>query len=276
MQEERQGQAMATPRIFVSHSHHDNEWCTQLVDALTRAGFDVWFDKQGLYVGDQWVSKLETELEGRDVFLVVLTPDAWGSKWVRRELQLAIHQDKRILGIKQKPVELSGFITMYQSLDAVGQDAQRVAQQIAETLGVVVTTAPTVPPSAPVMPRSAGASLGPRTNGLYMAQFELGGYWHALQFESSRRGESLLVDSEGVPLKRITDIPPDWQALQHRMFHVPTSGDQFEIRFFGTKFRFVGTMTSERDMLELDTYFDDVLATPSAHLRYRFTGAVHQ
>jgi hypothetical protein len=126
---------MPTPRIFVSHSHQDNEWCSQLVDALILAGFDVWFDKQGLYVGDQWVSKLETEIESRDVFLVVLTPESWSSNWVRREVQLALHQDKRILGVKQKPVELSGFITTYQILDAIGQDAQRIAQQIGTTLG---------------------------------------------------------------------------------------------------------------------------------------------
>jgi hypothetical protein len=53
----------STPRIFVSHSHADNLWCSQLVDALMRSGFDIWFDKQGLYVGDQWIGKLE-EIDG--------------------------------------------------------------------------------------------------------------------------------------------------------------------------------------------------------------------
>ena len=65
---------MATPRIFVSHSHQDNAWCSQFVDALALAGFDVWFNKQGLYVGDQWISRIETELESRDVFLMCSHP----------------------------------------------------------------------------------------------------------------------------------------------------------------------------------------------------------
>jgi hypothetical protein len=55
----------STPRIFVSHGHADNLWCSQLVDALMRSGFDIWFDKQGIYVGDQWIGKLE-EIDGRD------------------------------------------------------------------------------------------------------------------------------------------------------------------------------------------------------------------
>src|SRR5258707_14832725 len=115
---------MATPRIFVSHSHHDNAWCSQLVDALTLAGFDVWFDNQGLYVGDQWISKLETELESRDVFLIVLSPASWSSMSVQRELQLALHRNKRILGILHEPVQMEGFKLTHGILDAIGASAQ--------------------------------------------------------------------------------------------------------------------------------------------------------
>jgi hypothetical protein len=71
---------MTTPRIFLSHSSKDAAWCAQFVDALKAGGFDVWFDVKGLYVGDQWIDTLEKELEARDVFLIVLTPDSWSSE----------------------------------------------------------------------------------------------------------------------------------------------------------------------------------------------------
>jgi hypothetical protein len=126
------------PRIFVSHSHADNYWYAELVEALTLGGFDVWLDTQGFDAGDEWISKIETELEDRDVFLVVLMPESWASKWVRREVLLAIHQDKRILGVMLEPTDLSGFITTYQVLDAVGQQAQLFAEQISLTFGVAL------------------------------------------------------------------------------------------------------------------------------------------
>ena len=87
---------MTLPRIFVSHNHLDNAWCSQLVDALTLAGFDVWFDKQGLYVGDQWISRLETELESRDVFLAVLTVGAAQS--AARDSQQKAHPRRETRG----------------------------------------------------------------------------------------------------------------------------------------------------------------------------------
>jgi hypothetical protein len=173
--------ASTLPRIFVSHSHADNAWCAQLVDALTHAGLDVWFDKQGLYVGDQWVSKLEMELEGRDVFLIVLTPASWSSEWVRRELQLALHRRKRILGIMHKQTELTGFITTYQILDAVGENAQRVAQQIGTTFAAAVGGVPT----------SGGPQRELRTAGLYVAYLAFkAGYYHMLRFYPDGRMET--------------------------------------------------------------------------------------
>ncbi len=126
--------ALGVPRVFLSHSHADNDWCMQLVNALTANGFDVWFDKQGLFVGDQWITKLQTEVESRDVFLIVLTTDSWNSPWVQKEFQLALHRNKRIIGVIHKPVSLSGFILTYQILDATRQDAAQVARQVAERL----------------------------------------------------------------------------------------------------------------------------------------------
>jgi len=63
-------------RIFVSHSTQDNEWCRSLVAALKAAGNDVWYDEQGLTGGTTWVETLQREVQARDVFVVVLTPEA--------------------------------------------------------------------------------------------------------------------------------------------------------------------------------------------------------
>ena len=76
---------MAQMRIFVSHSHQDNEWCRPFVAALKAIGYDVWYDEAGLQGGAAWVASIQHEVESRDVFLLILTPEAWESKWVQDE-----------------------------------------------------------------------------------------------------------------------------------------------------------------------------------------------
>ena len=71
-------------RIFVSHSHEDDVYCRELVHALREAGSDVWYDEHSLKVG-QLIDTIEVELRARPVFVVVLSPAALRSTWVRDE-----------------------------------------------------------------------------------------------------------------------------------------------------------------------------------------------
>jgi hypothetical protein len=94
---------MASLRVFLSHSHKDNSWCDGFVAELKNNSLDVWYDREGLYVGSQWVKTLEKELQERDIYLIVLTPDSWASQWVQSELSLALGQRKHIIGVQLSP-----------------------------------------------------------------------------------------------------------------------------------------------------------------------------
>jgi len=92
---------MSTPsqpkhRIFISHSHIDNEFGTRLAQDLCRMLGDesaVWYDVLGgLHGGDTWWEKILEELTARKVFIVVLSPEAMQSPWVRDEINLAWKQ----------------------------------------------------------------------------------------------------------------------------------------------------------------------------------------
>jgi tetratricopeptide (TPR) repeat protein len=92
---------MSTPsqpqhRIFISHSHIDNEFGTRLAQDLRRVLGDesaVWYDVLGgLHGGDTWWEKIVEELTSRKVFIVVLSPEAVVSPWVKDEINLAWSQ----------------------------------------------------------------------------------------------------------------------------------------------------------------------------------------
>jgi serine/threonine protein phosphatase PrpC/Flp pilus assembly protein TadD len=92
---------MSTPeqkavRIFVSHSHADNDFGVKLVQDLCFVLEDdsaVWYDARGgLEGGDNWWPKILEELSTRNVFIVIWSPDATNSKWVNHEVNIAWKQ----------------------------------------------------------------------------------------------------------------------------------------------------------------------------------------
>lgn len=125
-------------RAFVSHSHLDASWCDAFVNHLVTYGVDIWYDRQGLYAGAEWVRTIEEELTRRDLFLVVLTPESWASRWVREELALALAANKRIVGVVMKDTQVSGFIVGRQMINVVGKDSEAAALTVAESLGISV------------------------------------------------------------------------------------------------------------------------------------------
>ena len=95
-------------RIFVSHSHQDNEFGVRLVADLRRALGDenaVWYDASGgLHGGDAWWTKIRQELRERSVFLVILSPNSVASPWVSNEIDLAWKQRNSPAGKTILPV----------------------------------------------------------------------------------------------------------------------------------------------------------------------------
>ena len=50
-----------------------------------------------MYGGETWWDKIIEELTARDVFIIVLSPDAMNSIWVRREINVALNENKYII-----------------------------------------------------------------------------------------------------------------------------------------------------------------------------------
>jgi WD40 repeat protein len=130
------------PRIFLSHSKRDNDWCRQFAHTLQSAGLDVWIDEKGLSGGAQWVAEIERQLQSRELFLVVISPDAWVSDWVQEEIQLALAKRKQMLPVLYKAAEVEGFLLNRQWVDVRGLDAAAAAERVLRELGVPLPQAP--------------------------------------------------------------------------------------------------------------------------------------
>src|SRR5689334_7267406 len=77
-------------RVFISHSSKDKEFVERLVADLSRHSIPVWYDKFDLRVGESVPGKINEGIAGARHFLIVLSPAAVESPWVKEELNAAL------------------------------------------------------------------------------------------------------------------------------------------------------------------------------------------
>src|SRR5262252_24077 len=82
---------MTLSRIFVSHSPKDEGIARRLVKHLQDAGGDVWVDWDSASLSpDEFRQHIDKELSQSDWLVLVLSPDAIASRWIRTEVDAAL------------------------------------------------------------------------------------------------------------------------------------------------------------------------------------------
>lgn len=77
-------------QIFISHAHQDAEIARKLATDLKANGYPVWIAPDSIHPGEKWTEAINRGLEESGKFLLLLSPDAVVSKWVKLETHVAI------------------------------------------------------------------------------------------------------------------------------------------------------------------------------------------
>lgn len=80
---------MAAPKVFVSHAHSDAAVVRRLREALEPHGAEVWVDRRELAPGDALDPEIRAALDRATHVIVVLSPEALKSAWVKKEVDYA-------------------------------------------------------------------------------------------------------------------------------------------------------------------------------------------
>ncbi|MGD0921572.1 MAG: toll/interleukin-1 receptor domain-containing protein [Terriglobia bacterium] len=94
-------------RIFITYSHQDDEFVTELVNQLDFAGLDVARDKRVLKPGDSMLRIFE-EIGGSGFLVPVLSSNSITSNWVKKELGVAIVKEIDEEGFRVVPIVKPG------------------------------------------------------------------------------------------------------------------------------------------------------------------------
>ena len=80
--------------VFLSHSHHDAPLTKRIAAELRRHKIKAWYSEHHIAGAQKWQDEIGSALKRCDWFIVLMTPEAVESKWVRREVSIAV-DDKR-------------------------------------------------------------------------------------------------------------------------------------------------------------------------------------
>lgn len=111
------------PRIFLSHAGRDAPFAARIATLLRAARLHVWYSPHAIAGAAQWHDEIGAALERCNWLVVVLSPAAVRSPWVKRELMYALRTPRyanHIVPLLWKPCDverLSWTLPDFQMVD---------------------------------------------------------------------------------------------------------------------------------------------------------------
>jgi formylglycine-generating enzyme required for sulfatase activity len=129
------------PRVFVSHSHADNEYCRAYVAGLRTRGYVVWYDEHNLGWG-AIRSTIESELQKSQHFVAILSPASVASQWVNAEIDAALELVKErklqtFLFVMAVRCAVPLLLRQWKRIEGPGGAAVDVAEAAAKTANII-------------------------------------------------------------------------------------------------------------------------------------------
>ncbi len=120
---------MPPSEIFLSRATQDRVMAQRLALTLSRHGIPVFFSPHNLLGAQQWQNEILGALQRYDWFVVLLSPDAINSMWVKREVAFAL-QDRRYedriipLIYRERDLKSLQWLTLFQMIPFTGDFAE--------------------------------------------------------------------------------------------------------------------------------------------------------
>ena len=85
---------MAPNEVFLSHSSEDQVTAERIAQTLVAHGVPIFYSPENIVGAQQWQNEILHALQRCDWFIVLLSPDAIESMWVKREVAFALNDSR--------------------------------------------------------------------------------------------------------------------------------------------------------------------------------------
>jgi hypothetical protein len=140
-------------KTFISYARIDRPFAEELATKLRAAGIEVWLDKQ-IRIGEKWARKIQKALKQSATVIVILTPEAADSDFVRNEIFYAQDMSKRVLPIVRRLCDIPLELRQLQRKDFTSDDYTEALDDLIED----IKSPPASDSSAEFSADSAGAT----------------------------------------------------------------------------------------------------------------------
>lgn len=86
-------------QTFISHASKDDAFVKALHQELEISNIRAWADSRELSAGDLLQPEIEKAISASEVFFIVVSSNTFQSKWVKKELDFAKSNQKRIVAL---------------------------------------------------------------------------------------------------------------------------------------------------------------------------------
>ncbi len=128
------------PKVFISHSNQDHDVALAVVNALRRAGFDIWVDFENIRGGADWLCEIQAGIAHCDAVVAILSKTSVESVWVERECLYAFQLKKPLLTALVADVLIPLHLINIQYCDLRAEAAAGLAKLL-QSLGSALTSA---------------------------------------------------------------------------------------------------------------------------------------
>ncbi|MCB9453475.1 MAG: TIR domain-containing protein [Anaerolineaceae bacterium] len=122
------------PQIFISYSRQDARFATQLAEALSQSGLEVWIDLQDIHAGSRWSDSIQQGLDGSDAMVLIVSPGSMASENVSDEWQYFLDHKKPIVPVLHKPAKIHFQLNRIQYIDFASQTFETALEQLQDEL----------------------------------------------------------------------------------------------------------------------------------------------
>jgi hypothetical protein len=108
--------------LFLSHASPDRAFADALGQELNRHQVPFWYSRKDVQGAQQWHDEIGAALDRCDWFAVVLSPEAVGSVWVKRELLFVLEEQRyqgRIVPLLYRPCEHKKLSWVLRSIEFI-------------------------------------------------------------------------------------------------------------------------------------------------------------
>lgn len=130
------------PKIFISHTHQDREIAERIRTSLNESGLESTVVLQELELDDSVWSTTRSKLGTNDYLIVLISPAALGSIWVRQEIELALSKEFSpreitVIPVKVKKSRMPSHLARLNWVD-LSRDYEKGVEQLVGQIGVAL------------------------------------------------------------------------------------------------------------------------------------------